>query len=76
MSIISSSFMPRVVTAGVPTRMPLALLIGCGVEGDAVLVHGDAGVVERVSLAILPLRPFGRRSTSMRWLSVPPLTMR
>ena len=29
----------------------------------------------RLSSVMLPVRPLGRRSTSMRWVSVPPVTM-
>ena len=47
-----------------------------GVVRDRVLVDGDAGTVER--LLGLPCRSprTGRRSTSIRWLSVPPDTIR
>src|SRR5438132_1511892 len=74
-SSISSSFMPRVVTAGVPTRMPP------GLKGE-LLSNGIAFLFtvmparSSVSCASLPFKSFGRRSTSMRWLSVPPETIR
>ena len=38
--------MPRVVTAGVPMRMPLATIGGFLIERDGVLVDGDAGLAE------------------------------
>ena len=49
---ISSGPMPRVVVAGVPTRIPDATLGGLRVERDRVLVDGDADLVEqRLGLA-------------------------
>ena len=39
--------MPRVVTAGVPTRMPLADHRRILIERNRVLVDGDAGLAER-----------------------------
>ena len=39
--------MPRVVTAGVPMRMPLATIGGVRVERNRVLVDGDARPAER-----------------------------
>jgi hypothetical protein len=44
---ISASRMPRVVTAGVPTRMPLATIGGILIERDGVLVDRHPGLVER-----------------------------
>ena len=46
MATISFSFMPRVVRAGVPTRMPLVTVGGPLIEGDGVFVDGDAGPVQ------------------------------
>ena len=43
---ISAGPMPRVVVAGVPTRIPDATLGGFCVERDRVLVDGDPDVVE------------------------------
>ena len=43
---ISGSFMPRVVKAGVPMRMPLVTRGRPLVEGDGVLVDGDAGLIQ------------------------------
>ena len=40
--------MPRVVSAGVPSRMPLVTNGDCGIVGDGVLVDRDAGLVERL----------------------------
>ena len=45
---ISSSPKPRDVVAGVPSRMPRAVLGGCVVERDAVLVDRDPDLVEEV----------------------------
>src|SRR5947207_15868229 len=64
-SSISSSFMPRVVTAGVPTRMP------AGLKGELVS-NGMAFLFtvmlerSRTSCASLPLRSFGRRRSEER----------
>ena len=44
---ISGSFIPRVVTAGVPRRMPLVTSGFSGSIGDEVLVRRDTGAVER-----------------------------
>jgi hypothetical protein len=52
MAAISGSFMPRVVTAGVPSRMPLAWNGERVSNGNGVLVHRDAGDIER-NLAFL-----------------------
>jgi len=45
------------------------------VEGDRVLVHRDAISSRYVSTA-LPVRFFGLKSTSSKWVSVPPATKR
>ena len=45
---ISSGPKPREVVAGVPIRMPDAVFGGQRVEGDRVLVDGDADLVEQV----------------------------
>ena len=45
--------MPRVVTAGGADADAAARVILLGVEGDAVFVHGDAGVIEgRLGFAV------------------------
>lgn len=44
-SIISSSFIPRVVTAGVPIECLLKRDL-LGIKWDSVFVNGDSGVVE------------------------------
>jgi len=68
------SFKPRVVMAGVPKRIPDASMAG----------RGSKGMVERLqvmparsklSSAALPVTSLGVRSTTIRWLSVPPATM-
>src|SRR5256886_4863261 len=45
-----------------------------GVERNAVLVAGDRRA-HQCLFRDIPLETFGRRSTSIRWLSVPPETM-
>ena len=42
-----ASFIPRVVSAGVPIRMPLVISGLLSSKGTRVLVHGDPGQVER-----------------------------
>ena len=72
---ISASRMPRVVTAGVPTRMPLAVSGGCVSKGIAFLLTVMPARPSAAS-ATLPVSPRENTSTSIRWLSVPPLTSR
>ena len=72
---ISFSAMPRVVMAGVPMRTPLATIGGFWSNGMAFLFTVMAALPSAAS-ATLPVRPFENTSTSIRWLSVPPLTMR
>ena len=73
--LISASFIPRVVSAGVPMRTP---------DGSSGL-RGSNGIMflftvipaaSRACSAALPVTPFAVTSTSIRWLSVPPETMR
>ena len=45
---ISGSLIPRVVSAGDPMRMPLGFIGGLVSNGNRVLVHRDAGLVQRV----------------------------
>ena len=66
--------MPRVVSAGVPSRMPLVTNGDCGSSGIVFLLTVMPALSSSCS-ASLPVSPFGRRSTSMRWESVPPETM-
>ena len=75
MRSISGSRIPRVVTAGLPRRMPPAVIGGVGSKGMAFLF---TVMVARSSeaCASLPVSPRECRSTRNRWLSVPPLTMR
>ena len=72
---ISRSPIPRVVTAGVPMRMPLAVIGGFGSNGMAFLLT-VMPALSRAASATLPVIPFEKTSTSIRWLSVPPLTRR
>ena len=73
---ISGSFIPRVVTAGVPSRTPLAWKGGTRLERYRILVHRDAGPSSSAIWQSFPVSPFAPTSTSIRWLSVPPLTSR
>ena len=67
--------MPCVVTDGVPMRRPLVTNGTARVVGDRVAVERDAGAVEDgLGLLAGELSSKERRSTSMRWLSVPPDT--
>ena len=40
--------MPRVVSAGVPSRMPLVTKGDCGIVGNGVLVDRDAGLAQQL----------------------------
>ncbi len=75
MTSISGSRMPRVVTAGVPIRIPLATIGGLRSKGMAFLLTVMPALPSAASAA-LPVMPFENTSTSIRWLSVPPLTRR
>ena len=72
---ISGSRMPRVVTAGVPMRMPL-VTIGGFVSNGIVFLLTVMPALSSAASATLPVRPFEVTSTSIRWLSVPPETRR
>src|SRR5262249_8814525 len=74
-SPISGSLMPAVVTAAVPSRSPLVTNGFSGSFGIAFLLT-VIPARSSASWATLPVTPKGRRSTSMRWLSVPPDTIR
>ncbi len=74
-SCISGSRMPAVVTAAVPRRSPLVTNGFSGSFGIAFLLQ-VIPARSSASCATLPVTPNGRRSTSIRWLSVPPDTMR
>ncbi len=65
MRSISGSRMPRVVTAGVPTRMPLATIGGFLSNGIAFLLT-VIPAWPRAASATLPVRPFENTSTSIR----------
>ena len=73
MTFMSSSLRPRVVTAGVPTRTPEVTKGFSGSLGMAFLLTVMCTSSRRFSIS-LPVMCMGRRSTSMRWLSVPPET--
>ena len=73
--IVDYDVLPAVVTAAVPRRRPLVVKGFSGSFGIAFLLQ-VIPARSSASWAILPLTPNGRRSTSMRWLSVPPETMR
>ena len=72
---ISACFMPRVVTRGVPTRTPLGLNFDASSKGIELRLR-VMPTWSAMSCTCLPVRFCGRRSMSMRWLSVPPLTSR
>ena len=67
--------MPAVVTAAVPRRSPLVTNGFSGSFGIAFLLT-VMPARSSASWACLPVTPKGRRSTSIRWLSVPPDTIR
>ena len=67
--------MPRVVSAGVPTRMPLVTIGFSGSKGIMFLLT-VIPALPSASSATLPVSPTERTSTSSRWLSVPPETRR
>ena len=70
-----ASFMPRVVKAGVPMRMPLGFIGGLVSKGIAFLFTVMPASPSAFS-ASLPSMPFEKTSTSIRWVSVPPEIMR
>ena len=74
-SAISGSRKPRVVTAGVPTRIPLVTKGFSGSLGMVFLFTVMPTSSSRCSYS-LPVRPKCRVSTRIRWLSVPPETSR
>ena len=65
---------PRVVPAGVPSLTPDVTAGFCGSNGMPFLLQVMWARPSATS-ATLPVRFLGRRSTSMRWVSVPPDTM-
>ena len=65
---------PRVVPAGVPRRMPEVTVGFSGSNGMPFLLQVMWARPSAASAA-LPVSFFGRRSTSIRWVSVPPETM-
>ena len=73
--VISRAPMPREVSAGVPTRTP-EVVIGFSGSHGIMFLFTVIPAFPSASSATLPVSFFGRRSTSMRWLSVPPETSR
>ena len=71
-----SSFAPRVVMAAVPRRMPLVWKAERESNGTMFLLAVMSAATSACS-ATFPVRSgyLERRSTSIEWLSVPPLTM-
>ena len=65
---------PRVVPAGVPSRTPEVMVKGAVSNGTPFLLQVIRACSSAASVA-LPVTPLGRRSTSIRWLSVPPDTI-
>ena len=72
---MSASMKPRVVTAGEPTRRPLATLKELASNGTTLRL-AVMFTCSRRSWHCSPLRPVPRRSTSARCTSVPPETRR
>ena len=62
------------VPAGVPSRMPEVTVGFSGSNGMPFLLQVMWARPSATS-ATLPVSRFGRRSTSMRWVSVPPETI-
>src|SRR5437879_9700130 len=60
--------------AGVPMRTPLVTNGDCGSPG-MVFLFTVMPARSSSACASFPVRCLGRRSTSMRWVSVPPETM-
>ena len=77
MATISGSFMPWVVTDGVPMRTPLVTKGERGSSG-MVFLFRVMPAWSSTAWASLPVSSASkaRRSTSIRWLSVPPETSR
>src|SRR5436305_2512886 len=72
---ICGSRIPWVVTLGVPTRMPEAMVGLSGSYGMAFLFRVIRAASQRSS-ASRPVMPNSRRSIRARWVSVPPDTGR
>ena len=64
---------PRVVPAGEPSRMPEVTIGFSGSNGTPFLLQVMLARPSAISAA-LPVSFFGLRSTSIRWVSVPPET--
>ena len=64
----------RVVAAGDPSRTPEVMVGFSGSKGMPFLLQVSQAR-SRLCSATLPVSRLGRRSTSMRWVSVPPDTM-
>ncbi len=77
MTGISASFIPCVVTDGVPMRTPL---VTNGLRGSSgmVFLFSVMPASSSVACATLPVssESNGVRSTTIRWMSVPPETSR
>ena len=75
-SFMSPSVMPCVVTAGrADPHAADAIDAGCGSYGMAFLLSTIPAASQRAS-ASLPETPMPCRSSSARWVSVPPVTGR
>jgi hypothetical protein len=72
---ISGSRSPRVVTAGVPIRSPLATIGGL-VSNGIVFLLTVIPAFSRAFSASLPVTPLEKTSSRNRWVSVPPETIR
>jgi hypothetical protein len=69
----SSGPSPRVVIAGLPRRIPL-VTNGLSGSNGTMFLFTVMSASSRSSSACFPVSPLLRRSTRMRWLSVPPET--
>ena len=72
---ISSSFMPRVVTAGVPSLTPLVTNGEARIIRNCILVACNVSCIQTLLQLLYRLVSCSDRSTSIRWLSVPPDTI-
>ena len=74
MTLISRFFIPRVVRAGVPIRIP-DVTNGLLVSKGTVFLFTVIPARSRASSAALPVIFLFDQSTHIKWVSVPPLTI-
>ncbi len=68
---VSSFPNPRVVMAGVPSRIP-EVMVGFSLSKGREFLLQVIPARSSASSALIPVMLKGLRSTSMRWVSVPP----